>query len=136
MVHLALVEDPLQQKTLPEPWDIVSMVSLVVTFNRHGWTNLTLPENAGPVSEFAFCNCPTKTLIATHSVIYVPDGLAPSIFSTYFDDATTRDPDFWPKSVVQSLFLPLDTNRPKWHVSWLRSTQRTIGTSPVTSNIC
>jgi hypothetical protein len=72
---------------------------------------VALPENAGPVSEIAFCHCPTKTLIATDSVVYVPGGPAPSLFSTYFDKATTREPDFWPKSVLQSVFLPLRTNQ-------------------------
>ena len=53
-----------------------------------------LPENAGPVSEVAFCHKPTKTLVATDAVIYIPDSPAPDIFSTYFEDATVQDASF------------------------------------------
>jgi len=69
-----------------------------------------LPENAGPVSEVAFCHRPSKTLVATDAVVYIQDGPAPAIFSTYFDEATTRDTYFWPKTVLQSVFLPLRTD--------------------------
>lgn len=71
-----------------------------------------LPRNAGPVSEVAFCHRPTKTLITTDAVVYVPS--EPSgILSTYFDEETTKDPDFWPKSVLQAVFLPLRTEERK-----------------------
>lgn len=69
-----------------------------------------LPENAGPVSEVAFCHRPTKTLIATDAVVFIQDGPAPEIFSTYFDESTTKDASFWPKTVLQSVFLPLRTD--------------------------
>eukprot|EP00614_Pseudopedinella_elastica_P017895 CAMPEP_0172650914 /NCGR_PEP_ID=MMETSP1068-20121228/242535_1 /TAXON_ID=35684 /ORGANISM="Pseudopedinella elastica, Strain CCMP716" /LENGTH=425 /DNA_ID=CAMNT_0013465291 /DNA_START=2047 /DNA_END=3324 /DNA_ORIENTATION=- len=65
-----------------------------------------LPENAGPVSEAAFFHLPTRTLVATDAVVFVPNE-APPIFSTYFDDALVSEPDFWPKSVLQAVFLPL-----------------------------
>jgi hypothetical protein len=70
-----------------------------------------LPKNAGPVSEVAFCHRPTKTLIATDAVVYLPSGSAPEIFSTYFDaDTVNNDPTFWPRSVLQAVFLPLRTD--------------------------
>ena len=68
---------------------------------------VNLPENAGPVSEVAFFHKPTKTFVATDAVIYIADTPSP-IFSTYFeDDGITLDPTFWPKTVLQSVFLPL-----------------------------
>ena len=74
---------------------------------------INLPKNAGPVSETAFFHKSTHTLITTDSVIYVPD-TPPPIFSTYFsfleskDDTISSDiQDFWPKTVLQSIFLPL-----------------------------
>ena len=68
---------------------------------------VSLPENAGPVSEVAFFHKPSKTLIATDAVIYVPDE-APPIMETYFDPSIVRNDDtFWPKTVLQSVFLPL-----------------------------
>ena len=65
-----------------------------------------LPRNAGPVSEVAFCHRPTKTLIATDAVVYVPNQASP-ILSTYFDANVMEDDNFWPKSVLQAVFLPL-----------------------------
>lgn len=71
-----------------------------------------LPGNAGPVSECAFIHKPTKTLAVTDAVVAVPrvsssTPLQP-IFSTYpFDDATLSDPTFWPRTVLQAVFLPL-----------------------------
>ena len=66
-----------------------------------------IPQNAGPVSEVAFCHRPTKTLIATDAVVYIPEE-APPIFKTYFDAATINtDPTFWARSVLQAVFLPL-----------------------------
>jgi len=38
--------------------------------------------------------------------VYVPDS-PPPIFRTYFDDETVSEPSFWPKSVLQAVFLPL-----------------------------
>ena len=69
-----------------------------------------LPENAGPVSEVAFCHRPTNTLIATDAVVFIQDGPAPEIFSTYFDESATKGAQFWPKTVLQSVFLPLRTD--------------------------
>lgn len=87
------------EKSPPPPWsDEFDIATLYVD----------LPRNAGPVSEVAFCHRPTKTLITTDAVVYVPN--EPSrILSTYFDEDTviTRDPSFWPKSVLQAVFLPL-----------------------------
>ena len=65
-----------------------------------------IPQNAGPVSEVAFCHRPTKTLIATDAVVYIPRQ-APPIFSTYFDPATLADTTFWARTVLQAVFLPL-----------------------------
>lgn len=70
-----------------------------------------LPKNAGPVSEVAFCHRPTKTLVTTDAVVYVPDGPAPEIFSTYFDKSVIEDnPTFWARTVLQAVFLPLRTD--------------------------
>lgn len=68
-----------------------------------------IPRNAGPVSEVAFCHRPTRTLVATDAVIFVPVK-APDIFKTYFDEATVDDPTFWPRTVLQAVFLPLRTD--------------------------
>ena len=69
---------------------------------------VNLPKNAGPVSEVAFCHKPTHTLIATDAVVYVPSQGPPAIFGTYFDQSIMdNDPNFWPKSVLQAVFLPL-----------------------------
>lgn len=70
---------------------------------------LEIPKNAGPVSEVSFFHRPTKTLVATDSVIYVPKRKSPpDIFSTYFDrDTIEEDPTFWPRTVLQAIFLPL-----------------------------
>lgn len=65
-----------------------------------------LPENAGPVAETAFLHKPTSTLVTTDSVVFVPNQ-APPIFETYFDAKTVAEPTFWPKSVIQAVFLPL-----------------------------
>eukprot|EP00980_Cylindrotheca_fusiformis_P001341 scaffold338_cov116-Cylindrotheca_fusiformis.AAC.6 len=70
-----------------------------------------IPKNAGPVSEVSFCHRPTKTLVATDSVLYAPGGDAPDIFATYFDRTKTMtDPTFWPRTVLQAVFLPLRTD--------------------------
>jgi hypothetical protein len=67
------------------------------------------PGNAGPVSEVAFIHRSSKTLVATDAVAFIPDGPAPKIFTTYFDDAVVAEPTFWPRTVLQSVFLPLRT---------------------------
>jgi len=67
---------------------------------------VSLPENAGPVSEAAFLHRPTNTLITTDAVVFIPDE-APPIFGSYFDSETVDDESFWPKSVLQAVFLPL-----------------------------
>lgn len=66
-----------------------------------------LPRNAGPCSEVAFCHRPTKTLVSTDAVVYVPRQPPSNLLSTYFDSKTLEEPNFWPKSVLQSVFLPL-----------------------------
>jgi Domain of unknown function (DUF4336) len=82
---------------------------------RPSWLNefdmavlyVDLPRNAGPVSEVAFCHRPTKTLISTDAVVYIPPS-PPDILTTYFDVDTIRaDPTFWTRSVLQAVFLPL-----------------------------
>jgi hypothetical protein len=70
---------------------------------------VSLPGNAGPVSEVAFFHRPSKTLVATDAVAFIPDGPAPNIFTTYFDNAVVAEPTFWPRTVLQSVFLPLRT---------------------------
>lgn len=70
---------------------------------------VNLPENAGPVAEAAFYHRRTKTLVTTDSVVYVPSE-PPPIFSTFFDARVIEQPDFWPKSVLQAVFLPLRQN--------------------------
>lgn len=70
-----------------------------------------LPQNAGPVSEVAFCHRPSKTLIATDAVVFISSNTtAPEIFSTYFDQDTLQDPTFWPRTACQAVFLPLRTD--------------------------
>lgn len=66
-----------------------------------------LPQNAGPVAETAFLHKASRTLITTDSVVFIPDQ-PPPIFETYFTrDQVRGDPAFWPKSVLQAVFLPL-----------------------------
>lgn len=72
---------------------------------------ISLPENAGPVSEAAFYHRPSKSLVATDAVVFIPNE-PPPIFKTYFDSATVDAPDFWPKSVLQAVFLPLRRGDP------------------------
>ena len=67
---------------------------------------VSLPENAGPVAEMAAVHRPTKTLVTVDSVVFIPSE-APPIFGTYFSAAETAAEAFWPKSVLQSVFLPL-----------------------------
>lgn len=78
---------------------------------------IDIPENAGPVSEVAFFHRPTKTLLVTDAVVFIPNrwesyggGEETNIFSTYFDRATIADPSFWPRTVLQAVFLPLRQN--------------------------
>ncbi len=70
-----------------------------------------LPENAGPVSETAFHHKASDTLFVTDAVICVPSStdfpLQP-IFETYFDEENLADPTFWPRTVLQAVFLPLN----------------------------
>ena len=80
-----------------------------------------LPGNAGPVSECAFVHKPSRTLVVTDAVVCVPSvstgPVGPGarqfpvqpIFSTYFDQAVLSDPSFWPRTVLQAVFLPLRT---------------------------
>jgi hypothetical protein len=68
---------------------------------------LDLPGNAGPVSEVAFYHKPTRTLLTVDAVVYIPEQRPQCVFETYFDEVTLKDPQFWPKTVLQSVFLPL-----------------------------
>jgi hypothetical protein len=71
-----------------------------------------LPENAGPVSESAFYHKSTKTLFVTDAVVCVPsstDFPIQPIFATYFDEKVLSNPTFWPRTVLQAVFLPLRT---------------------------
>ena len=58
------------------------------------------------MAETAFFHRPTKSLVTTDAVVYVPDE-PPPIFGTYFGKKDLGDPSFWPKSVIQAVFLPL-----------------------------
>jgi len=69
-----------------------------------------LPENAGPVSESAFHHKASNTLFVTDAVVCVPsstDFPIQPIFETYFDATVLSDPTFWPRTVLQAVFLPL-----------------------------
>ena len=71
-----------------------------------------LPQNAGPVSECAFIHHSSKTLVVTDAVICVPpvpDIPIQPIFGTYFNQASLSDQTFWPRTVLQAVFLPLRT---------------------------
>jgi len=86
-----------------------------------------LPGNAGPTSECAFVHKPSKTLVVTDAVICVPSVSTTAagdndstlqfpiqpIFSSYFDETTLSDPTFWPRTVLQAVFLPLRTEPSK-----------------------
>ena len=78
-----------------------------------------LPGNAGPVSEAAFFHKASKTLICTDAVVYVPP-TPPPIFETLFGAARVAESDFWPKSVLQAVFLPLRSgpDGPDGRSSW------------------
>mmetsp|Transcript_44167 Transcript_44167/g.44700 ORF Transcript_44167/g.44700 Transcript_44167/m.44700 type:complete len:81 (+) Transcript_44167:166-408(+) len=75
---------------------------------------VNMPKNVGLVSEVAFLHKHTKTFAATDAVVYIPDSPSP-LFSTYFDSDTIREPEFWPQTVLQLVFLPVwkdDAGRP------------------------
>jgi Domain of unknown function (DUF4336) len=102
-------------RSLNDPWNMGYRVDGILGTDIPPWANefdiatlyVELPKNAGPVSEVAFCHRPTKTLVATDAVIYVPKEPAPAIFSTYFDSTVVNDRTFWARSVLQAIFLPL-----------------------------
>lgn len=72
---------------------------------------IDIPGNAGPVSEVAFYHHAQRTLITTDAVVYIPNALPESnIFQTYFDTSTVSDATFWPRTVLQAVFLPLRQN--------------------------
>lgn len=50
-----------------------------------------------------------STLVTVDSVVYIP-AAPPPIFESYFSQRDTLTPDFWPKSVLQAVFLPLRAN--------------------------
>lgn len=69
-----------------------------------------LPQNAGPVTESTFYHKSTRTLFVTDAVICVPSSAEypiQPIFGTYFDERVLSDPTFWPRTVLQAVFLPL-----------------------------
>ena len=73
-----------------------------------------LPGNAGPVAEAAFLHKASKTLLATDAVAWIPRGTAPDIFRTVFPDSLVDTADFWPKSVLQAVFLSLRQDGDAW----------------------
>ena len=72
-----------------------------------------MPGNAGPVAEAAFFHRATKSLVTTDAVVFVPDG-PPDIFWTYFGEEQRADKGFWPRSVLQAVFLPLRKESGNW----------------------
>jgi len=74
---------------------------------------VALPENAGPVSEVVFLHKPSKSLITSDSVIYIPDQ-PPPIFGTFFSNEEMMQEGFWEKSVLQSVFLTLRQEGNRW----------------------
>lgn len=74
-----------------------------------------LPGNAGPVCEAAFFHKASKTLFVTDAISYIPRlDRAPDIFRTSFPDKVYDDPGFWPKSVLQAVFLTLRQEGKRW----------------------
>lgn len=65
-----------------------------------------LPKNAGPVGEAAFFHKKSTSLLVTDAVAWIPRGDPPPIFRTVFG-AGVDARDFWPKSVLQAVFLGL-----------------------------
>lgn len=66
------------------------------------------PGNAGPVSEVALWYRPSRTLILTDALVYIPSTLvSPDSFRSYFGDARLNEPFFWERTVLQAVFLPL-----------------------------
>mmetsp|Transcript_1502 Transcript_1502/g.4515 ORF Transcript_1502/g.4515 Transcript_1502/m.4515 type:complete len:384 (-) Transcript_1502:135-1286(-) len=61
-----------------------------------------LEGNAGPVSEVALFHRPTTSLFVTDAVSWIPDTPSP-LFATLYDIG----PDFWPKTVLQAVFIAL-----------------------------
>jgi len=91
------VDGVLGDASNPPPWaDQIAMKLFYVN----------LPGNAGPVSEVAFFHKASRTLLCTDAVVFVPP-TPPPIFETLFGAARVAEPDFWPKSVLQAVFLPL-----------------------------
>lgn len=97
-----------------------SAETIMPTNLRPSWINdgtfaaetlyVELPENAGPVSEISFHHKKSNTLFVTDAVVCVPsskDFPIQPIFETYFDSKDLSDPTFWPKTVLQAVFLPL-----------------------------
>jgi len=66
---------------------------------------ISLPENAGPVSEVALRHKQSKSLITTDAVVYIPES-PPDIFGTYFSKTSMEEEGFWEKAVLQAVFLP------------------------------
>lgn len=101
-------------KSLEERWNMGYRVDGILGSDVPSWIDefdiatlyVDLPKNSGPTSEVAFCHRPTRTLVATDSVIFVNDA-APDIFKTYFEESTVGDETFWPRTVLQAVFLPL-----------------------------
>ena len=54
-------------------------------------------------------------MFVTDAVSWIPRlSRAPDIFRTSFDDKTYDDDDFWPKSVLQAVFLSLRKDQGRW----------------------
>ncbi|KAJ8599810.1 hypothetical protein CTAYLR_004004 [Chrysophaeum taylorii] len=72
-----------------------------------------LPQNAGPACEVALLHSPTSTLVVTDAVSWIPR-TPPSIFASLFGRELETDLDFWPKSVLQAVFLKLRKEGDAW----------------------
>lgn len=128
------VRAPTESKVQDTGQSLISLTDSVQDTNRNmlpSWSDsfdiealcVEIPGNAGPVSECAFVHKPSMTLVVTDAVISVPSVSTSTsrvndptpqfpiqpIFSTYFDEATISDPTFWPRTVLQAVFLPLRT---------------------------
>ncbi|EJK75707.1 hypothetical protein THAOC_02561 [Thalassiosira oceanica] len=65
-----------------------------------------LPRWAGEAGEFDFF-CSVRRSSGKCGPRQRDSVCAQPIFSTYFDDPTIDDPTFWPRTVLQAVFLPL-----------------------------
>ena len=79
-------------------------------------STLISPGNAGPVSEAALLPQGFQNVVRDgRGVLDSTLSRAPDIFRTSFDDKTyDNDADFWPKSVLQAVFLSLRKDGKRW----------------------